>query len=113
MLEVLRLVEEAMTEVIRGRRMWYSLKCNGMELLPLGQDGDVKKLMKGNDEYAYLYVVGSEGPCIGRVHGNEAYKGQSRGVAVLIMGGVEQLSMLLMMFGHGVGREVVMDHVVR
>ncbi|KAJ8419911.1 hypothetical protein Cgig2_000658 [Carnegiea gigantea] len=45
-LKVLRSVEEAMGE-----------------LLPLGRDGDVKKLMKGNDEYAYLYVAGSEGPC--------------------------------------------------
>ncbi|KAJ8432415.1 hypothetical protein Cgig2_013829 [Carnegiea gigantea] len=35
--------------------------------------------MKGNDEYAYLYVAGSEGPCVGWVHGNEAYKGQWRG----------------------------------
>ncbi|KAJ8444428.1 hypothetical protein Cgig2_005950 [Carnegiea gigantea] len=50
--------------------------------------------MKGNDEYAYLYVAGSEGPCVGRLNGNEAYKGQSRGVAVVTIGGVEQLSML-------------------
>jgi len=52
--EVLRLVEEAMGEGIRGRLIWYSLKYNRMELLSLGQDGDVRKLMKGNDEYAYL-----------------------------------------------------------
>ena len=32
-LEVLRLVKEG----IRGRRMWYSLKCNRLELLPLGR----------------------------------------------------------------------------
>jgi len=75
-LEVLRLVEEAMGKGVRGRRMWYSLKCNRFELLPLGRDGDVKKLMKGNDEYAYLYVAGSEGPCVGWAHENEVYKGQ-------------------------------------
>ncbi|KAJ8425904.1 hypothetical protein Cgig2_012672 [Carnegiea gigantea] len=34
--------------------MWYSLQCNRFELLPLGRNGDVKKLMKGNDEYDYL-----------------------------------------------------------
>jgi len=34
--------------------MWYSLKCNRLELLSLGRDGDVKKLMKGNDKYAYF-----------------------------------------------------------
>ncbi|KAJ8435885.1 hypothetical protein Cgig2_010918 [Carnegiea gigantea] len=93
-LEVLQLVEEAMGEGIRGRRMWYRLKCNRLELLPLGRDVDVKKLMKGNDEYAYLYATGSEGPCVGRVLGNEACKGQLRGAVVVIMGGVEQLSML-------------------
>ncbi|KAJ8432093.1 hypothetical protein Cgig2_001174 [Carnegiea gigantea] len=59
--DVLRLVEEVMGEGLRGRLMWYSLKCNRMELLPLGRDADVGKLMKGNDEYAYVYVVGSEG----------------------------------------------------
>ena len=50
-----------------------------MELLPLGQDGDVRKLMKGNDLYTYLYVAGSEGLCMGHVQGNEVYKGQWRG----------------------------------
>jgi len=35
-LEVLRIVEEAMREGVRGWRMWYSLKCNRLELLPLG-----------------------------------------------------------------------------
>ena len=77
-LELLRIVEEAMGKGIRGRRMWYSLKCNRFELLPFGRDGDVKKLMKGNNEYAYLYVARSEGPCVECVHGNEACKGQWR-----------------------------------
>ena len=53
-LEVLRIVEAAMGEGIRGRRMWYSLKCNRLELFPLRRDSDVKKLMKGNDECTYL-----------------------------------------------------------
>ena len=77
-LELLRLGAKAMGEGVRGRRMWYSLKCNRLELLPLGRDGDVKKLMKWNDEYAYLSVARSEGPCVGRVHRNEACKGQWR-----------------------------------
>ncbi|KAJ8423056.1 hypothetical protein Cgig2_019826 [Carnegiea gigantea] len=59
-LDMLRLVEEVMREGLRGRLMWYSLKCNQMELLPLGRDADMGKLMKGNDEYAYVYVAGSE-----------------------------------------------------
>ncbi|KAJ8431233.1 hypothetical protein Cgig2_020778 [Carnegiea gigantea] len=87
-LEVLRIVKEAMREGIKCRRMWYSLKHNRLELLPLGQGGDVKKLMKGNDEYTYLYVAGSEGPCVGGVHGNEACEEQWRGVAVLTVEGV-------------------------
>ncbi|KAJ8434229.1 hypothetical protein Cgig2_005908 [Carnegiea gigantea] len=93
-LEVLRLVEEAMGEGLPGWQMWYSLKCNRFELLPLGRDGDVKKLMKGNDEYTYLYVEGSEGLCVGWVHGNEACKGQSRGVAIVIVGRVEHIQKL-------------------
>ncbi|KAJ8429581.1 hypothetical protein Cgig2_023787 [Carnegiea gigantea] len=48
-LEVLRIVEEAMGEGTRGQRMWYRW------------DSDVKKLMKENDEYAYLYVAESKG----------------------------------------------------
>ncbi|KAJ8430893.1 hypothetical protein Cgig2_003886 [Carnegiea gigantea] len=35
-LEVLRLVEEAIGEAVWGGGMWYSLKCNRFELLPLG-----------------------------------------------------------------------------
>jgi len=35
-----------------------------MELLPFGRDSDVTKLMNDNDEYSYLYVVGSEGPYV-------------------------------------------------
>ncbi|KAJ8433147.1 hypothetical protein Cgig2_007111 [Carnegiea gigantea] len=46
-LDVLRLVEEVMGEGLRGRLIWHSLKCNRMELLPLGRDADVGKLMKG------------------------------------------------------------------
>ena len=48
--DVLRLVEEAMWKGIRGRLTQYGLKCNRMKLLPLGWDGGVEKLMKGNDE---------------------------------------------------------------
>jgi len=58
--------------------IWYSLKCNRMELLPLGRDVDGRKLMKDNDEYAYLYVKGSEGLCVGWLQGNEVCKGQWR-----------------------------------
>ena len=75
----------------KGWRMWYSLKCNRLELLPLGRDGDVRKLIKVNDEHTYLYVVGSEGLCVGWLYGNKAYKGQWRRVVVVIVGGVEEL----------------------
>ena len=51
-------MEDAIREGIRGRLMWYSLKCNRLELLPLRQYGDVRKLMKGNDGYAYLIWQG-------------------------------------------------------
>ena len=46
--------------------------------------------MNGSNEYAYLYVAGSEGPYVGWLHGNKAYKGRWRGMVVVIVGAVEQ-----------------------
>ncbi|KAJ8437858.1 hypothetical protein Cgig2_002992 [Carnegiea gigantea] len=86
-----------MGEGLRGRRMWYSLKCNRFELLPLRRDGDFKKLMKGNDEYAYLYVAGSEAPQGG------GCSDRGRGGATVSAGDV----------AHGVDGGVVTSHVVR
>ena len=60
MLEVIWLVEKAIGEGLRCRLMWHSLKCNQIKLLPFGRDGDFRKLMKGNDEYEYLYMGGSQ-----------------------------------------------------
>ncbi|KAJ8424005.1 hypothetical protein Cgig2_032389 [Carnegiea gigantea] len=91
-LEVLRLMDEAMREGVRGRRIWYN--------------GDVKKLMKGNDEYAYLYVAGSEGPCVGwcvKGSGGCGCSDRRRGGATVSAGDVAR----------GVDGGVVADHVVR
>jgi len=57
-----RLVEELMGEGLQGRKMWYSMKYNRREVLLLRKDVDVMKLMKGNKDYAYIYVGGKEGP---------------------------------------------------
>ena len=70
-----------------------------MELLLFGRDGHVRKLVKGNDEYAYLYMAGSEGSCIEQLHGNRAYEGWS------IKGGCSDP-------GRGGARTIVADGVI-
>ncbi|KAJ8439204.1 hypothetical protein Cgig2_003417 [Carnegiea gigantea] len=106
--KVMRLVEEAMGEGIRGRLVWYSLKCNRMELLPLGRDGDVRKLMKVNDEHTYLYVAGSEGLCVGRLYGNEAYKGHEWTYTNVWFEKVDKRKIELQKWKNGVGERIEM-----
>ncbi|KAJ8446519.1 hypothetical protein Cgig2_027481 [Carnegiea gigantea] len=78
-----------------------------------GRDGDVKKLMKGNDEYTYLYMAGSEGPCVGWIHGNKACKGQSRGCGCSDHERAEATVNAASDVGYGVDGGVVTDHVIR
>ena len=56
-----RLVQEIMGEWLRGREMWYNMKYDRREVLLLRKDVDVLNLMKGNEDYAYIYVGGKEG----------------------------------------------------
>ncbi|KAJ8444545.1 hypothetical protein Cgig2_000824 [Carnegiea gigantea] len=51
--EVMMLVEAAMGEGLKGRVMWLSLKYDRRQLIRLGRDADVMKLMKGNEEYSW------------------------------------------------------------
>ena len=57
-----------MGEALKGRTMWYTLKYFRRKLIPFGKDVDVRKLMKGNDEYVYIYVGGEEGIIFRRLH---------------------------------------------
>ena len=41
--------------------MRYSLKYARRELITFGKDIDMRKLMKGVDDYTYIYVGGHEG----------------------------------------------------
>ncbi|KAJ8421196.1 LOW QUALITY PROTEIN: hypothetical protein Cgig2_011715 [Carnegiea gigantea] len=90
--------------------MQYSLKCNRLKLLPLGRVGDVKKLMKGNDEYAYLYGVkvrvwdGYMG--MKSVKGSQGGGCSNRGMDGATVNATSDV-------GRGVDGGVVTDHVVR
>ena len=59
-------------EGFKGREMWYSMKYDRREVHLLGKDVDVTKLMKGNEEYAYIYVGGKEGSFVRRLHDSVA-----------------------------------------
>jgi len=67
-----RLVEELMGEGLQGRETWYSMKHDRREVLLLWKDVDVMKLMKGNEDYAYIYVGGKEGPFLRWLHHSAA-----------------------------------------
>jgi len=57
---VQRLVKEVLGEGLKGRQMWYNMKYDRREVLLLGKDVDVTKLINRNEEYAYIYVGGEE-----------------------------------------------------
>jgi len=60
-LVVRRLVDEVMGEALQECEMWYSMKYDRGAMLPMWRDVDVKKLLKGNYDHAYIYVGGEEG----------------------------------------------------
>jgi len=60
--EVVKVVEATIEDGLRGRRILYSTKYDRKMLLPLQRDGDVGKLVKGNDEFGYMYVEEREVP---------------------------------------------------
>ena len=44
------------------RRMWFNTKYDQSMMLWMQQDVDVGKLIKGNEQFAYIYVAGRKGP---------------------------------------------------
>ena len=68
-LELRMSVEDVMREGLGSRVMWYSLKYDQRKVIKLGRDIDVEKLIKGNEEYAYVYVAEDEGPFVTEVQG--------------------------------------------
>ena len=59
--DVVKVVEGTIEEGIQGRSLWYSTKYDRKMLLPLRRDADVGKLVKGNDEFGYMYIAESNG----------------------------------------------------
>ena len=54
--------------------MWYSMKYDRGAMLAVRRDKDVKKLSKGNDDHAYIYV-GGEGGVMRRLHETDVGRG--------------------------------------
>ena len=64
--------------------VWYSLKYDRREVIQLGRDVDVEKLIKGNEEYPYVYMVGDEGTFVREVQVGVVNRG-------ILMGGHRHL----------------------
>ena len=84
--EVVKVVEATIEEGLRGRRLLYSTKYDRKMLLPLQRDGDVGKLLKGNDDFGYKYIAERDVPMWkslnvseGVVHLQSTFAGQQSG----------------------------------
>jgi len=60
--DVVKVVDGTIEEGLRARRLWYSTKYDRKILLSLQKDGDVRKLLKGNEEFGYMYIVERDVP---------------------------------------------------
>ena len=60
--DVVKVVEGMKQEGLQGRTLWYSTKYDWRMLLPLQRGGDVGKLVKGNDEFGYMYIAERDVP---------------------------------------------------
>ncbi|KAJ8423072.1 hypothetical protein Cgig2_009341 [Carnegiea gigantea] len=58
----IKLVEEVLGECLGECTLWFSMKFDRRIVVPFGRDGDLLKLMKGNDEFIFMYVGGKDGP---------------------------------------------------
>ena len=55
---MVRVVEEVMGEGLSDRSMWFNTKYDRSMMVWMQRDVDVGKLIKGNEEFAYIYVAG-------------------------------------------------------
>jgi len=69
--DVVKDVEGTIEEGLRGCTLWYSTKYDRKMLMQLQRDGDVGKLVKGNDEFGYMYITERDVPMWKSVHVNE------------------------------------------
>jgi len=74
---ILKAVEEMMGDYLGNHRLWYNAKYDrSIILLPEG-DADVWKLIKGNDEFAYMFVTEEDGPISKKVQVSEVVRGRN------------------------------------
>ena len=72
--DVVKVVEGTIQEGLQGRSLWYSTKYDRKMVLPLRRDVDVGKLVKGNDEFGYMYIVDKNVPIWKSKEGSEVGK---------------------------------------
>jgi len=84
--DLLKLLEREMGDSVRGGHMWYSLKFDRRMLMSLEKDEDVIKLVRGNDEHAYVYITGKDGPYAGPVGECQQVKVGDGGVSMVGVG---------------------------
>ena len=72
--DVVKVVEGTIEEGLQGRSLWYSTKYDRRMVLPLRRDVDVGKLVKGNDEFGYMYIVDKNVPIWKSKEGSEVGK---------------------------------------
>ena len=58
----MKLVDKVLKESLGKRKLWFSMKFDRRILALVGRYGDLLKLVKGNDEYAFLYMSGKDRP---------------------------------------------------
>jgi len=75
-----------MGEGCKGWKLWYTLKFDGRVFSQFASHQDVTKLMKGNNDHAYMYVVEQGGLSIAIVC--ELRKSFSAGAEVRSRGGL-------------------------
>ena len=59
---VVKVVERMIQEGLQERTLWYSTKYDQKISLLLQRDWDVGKLVKGNNEFEYMYIAEKEVP---------------------------------------------------
>jgi len=60
-LAAIKLVEQLLGECLGERMLWFSMKFDRRIVLSFRKDGDFLKLIKGIDEFAFMYMRGRMG----------------------------------------------------
>ena len=83
---ILKVVEEVMRDYLSERKLWYNIEYDRSMILLVQGDADVWKLIKGNDEFSYMYVAEEDGHIRQKVQVSEAIRDRNLGGASSVGG---------------------------